>query len=180
MIWSRPSESGPGKPTPKRSNPVGQPAFIPAVCSGLTGLCLALLSCSSLAAGVYRWVDEEGLVHYSDVPEGAEVEVLEVESKPTDPNRIAAELEREREQSQQRAIQEREAEEDASEQAKLAKQVSDERAENCRIAQERMERYSNARRLYRPLPGGGREYLTDDELSDARNQAIIDVNQWCK
>lgn len=35
--------------------------------------CLALLAASALEAQVYRWVDEEGVVHYSDTPHpGAE------------------------------------------------------------------------------------------------------------
>ena len=36
-----------------------------------------------------------------------------------------------------------------------------------------------AQRLYRPLPDGSREYLTADELSDARNTADQAISTWC-
>jgi hypothetical protein len=33
--------------------------------------------------------------------------------------------------------------------------------------------------VYRPTPDGGRDYLTDQELSDARAAADEAVNTWC-
>ena len=40
-------------------------------------------------------------------------------------------------------------------------------------------RYTTAPRLYESLPDGGRRYLTDDEIDQARASAMDDVDAWC-
>lgn len=50
------------------------------------GLVLALLGAVAVqATEIYKWVDEEGNVHFGDRHEGEEVERLTIESRPTDP-----------------------------------------------------------------------------------------------
>ena len=51
------------------------------------------------------------------------------------------------------------------------------KVEQCKEAQDRYQRYIDSRRLFREMPDGKREYLTDKELTEARahaKQAVID------
>ena len=49
----------------------------------------------------------------------------------------------------------------------------------CNAARERFNVYTTAPRLYETLPGGERRYLTEDELTAAREQAQADIEKWC-
>lgn len=55
----------------------------------------------------------------------------------------------------------------------------EQRAQNCERARERRERYTSSRRLYRTTADGEREYLSSEEIDEARAQAAADVEQWC-
>lgn len=141
---------------------------------GAVGL---LLSVSALA-GVYRWVDAQGNVHYSDKPQG-EAQQLSIQSRPTDPARVATQ----RETSLQQAAEHRESRqkqgEEAKEQQAKAQDESKEREVNCTKARERLERYETAHRLYKPLPDGERQYLSDEEIDKARVDASGERDKWC-
>jgi hypothetical protein len=47
------------------------------------------------------------------------------------------------------------------------------------VAKDRLSRYSEAHRLYRPGPDGEREYLTSEEIDAERAEAISSVGKWC-
>ena len=51
--------------------------------------------------------------------------------------------------------------------------------DNCAQAQARRQRYTDARRLYRPTEDGGREYLTSEELEAEWADADVLVKKWC-
>ena len=59
------------------------------------------------------------------------------------------------------------------------KQVADQKAKNCEIARSRQANYTNARRLFKTLENGEREYLSDSDIDKARAQAAADVKAWC-
>jgi hypothetical protein len=42
-----------------------------------------------------------------------------------------------------------------------------------------MEKYDTAHKLYKPLPNGERQYLTDQEMDAARAEARKTVDEWC-
>jgi hypothetical protein len=63
--------------------------------------------------------------------------------------------------------------------AEQAARKAERRAENCAIARGRVERYSISHRLYRSLPDGEREYLSDAEIDEARARAEADTKEWC-
>jgi hypothetical protein len=135
-------------------------------CAGIALACL-----NTATADIYRSVDENGVVTYSDLPsEGAErINVAAVPAPPAPPPSAptaAAEPEPEV-LSGERPREPTEAER------------AQERARNCTVARERMTRYGESLRLFRNLPDGEREYLTDDEIDAARAQAASDVATWC-
>jgi len=134
---------------------------------------LALLAAGTLhGAEVYRYVDEDGTVAYSDRPVGQNAETIVVTTRApivppppaatTQPDPVAGEETVER-QRREPTPEER----------------AEDRAANCAIARERLERYAISRRLFRPLPSGEREYLSDAEIDAARAGAAADVEEWC-
>jgi len=139
---------------------------------------IGLLLSASAMAGVYRWVDAQGNVHYTDKPQG-QAEKVEIESRPTDQARIAAQREAslnqasEHEESRQKQLAA-----DKEQQAKDQDEAT-EKAANCTRATERLERYETAHRLYKPLEGGERQYLSDDEIDQARLDAKAERDRWC-
>lgn len=136
----------------------------------------AMMSCLS-AAEIYRYVDSNGNVIYSDRPLGDNVETLIIDTAtPTAPPALAAS-----EPSDPAAIADPVAQPGTSDAEPTETPLPDlaaQRAENCAIARERNERYSIARRIYRGTEES-REYLSDEELDEIRAQAAADVEEWC-
>lgn len=137
---------------------------------------IAFLAGTALhAAEVYRYVDEDGNVSYSDRPVGANAEQIVISTQtptvaaaPAQPGGDSADAAGLPEETVQRERREPTPEERA-----------EDRAANCTIARERVERYAISRRLFRPLPDGEREYLSDAEIDEARARAAADVEEWC-
>lgn len=146
----------------------------------ITVTAIAMLAAATLqAADVYRSVDENGNVSYSDRPFGQNAEVVFIATRtpgappaarnpaPQSANQAGNAADAE-ETTVQRERREPTPEERAAD-----------RAANCVIARERLERYTTSRRLYRELPDGEREYLSDAQIDEARARAAADVDEWC-
>ncbi len=133
---------------------------------------LLLVALSATAGNVYRSVDEDGNVQYSDRPEGDNVEVVFVRTQR--PSAAPRPSPNTRSQSVQPAAPEQD-----EPQGPSPEEIAAERAENCSIAQDRLERYITSRRLYRVQADGERAYLSDQELDEARAKAQADVEEWC-
>ncbi len=130
---------------------------------------------------VFRWVDEQGVVHYSDRPIDPRARATGITFQPTDPARIREQELRQWEQQNQAAESARDEQEGAVDALEANKKAQEARIRQleCKAARERYETYTTAPRLYESLPGGERRYLTDEELSAARSQAEADVETWC-
>lgn len=143
------------------------------------GACFLALG-SAATADVYKYVDEQGNVQYTDKPRTLPAERLNVQTRRTDTvavqARQAEEMERMQAASQayQQNAQQRAAERGAAEEAAQAQ------AERCAQARERYERYMTSQRLYEPLPDGERRYLSDAELDAARAAAKTSMDEACK
>lgn len=131
-------------------------------------------------ASVYKWVDAQGIPHYSDQPP---VDIssteLPIRFRRTDRGVLQARTQTNAEL--QRASEFREGQEqdaDAAAEADRQKLLA-ERASNCKLSRERVAKYSTAMRLYRPGPNGERVYLTNEELDAERADANRAVDQWC-
>jgi Domain of unknown function (DUF4124) len=144
-------------------------------------LCSAIILLAALpatAAEVYRSVDENGTVVYSDRPdhEGNE-RVYVATTRPGTPR--TAVTSRTAAQEAQPAPGEGETLGIEQRREPSTAELADQREKNCSIARDRVEQYGVAHRLYRTLPDGEREYLTDSELGQARAKAEADVANWC-
>jgi Domain of unknown function (DUF4124) len=140
--------------------------------------CLVLLAFPLWGGEVYRSVDANGNVRYSDRPEGANAERVQiVVARPPAPPPTAPPA-AQPESSPAAAQGGQEAATPATREPTPAEKA-EERKRNCSIATERLEQYQVSHRLYRSLPDGGREYLTDEEIDEARSKAAAEVDKWC-
>ena len=139
----------------------------------ITIVTLAILAATMLhGAEVYRYIDEEGNVAYSDRPVGENAEsIIVTTNAPVAPPRTAAVAQPNPETTAETVQRER--------RESTPEERAEDRAANCTIARERNERYAISRRLFRELPDGEREYLSDAEIDEARAGAAADVEEWC-
>lgn len=132
---------------------------------------LSLLSLSAGAAEVYRSVDAQGNVVYSDRPgDRSAVRVAIATSAARAPVTAMRQP-----QAAAPAGEPDAATIAAAERAQLA----EERAANCEIARERSETAATSHRLYRLDDNGQRVYYSDSELAQARVDAAAAVERWC-
>ncbi len=128
------------------------------------------------AEDIWKWVDAQGEVHYSDRPVPGAVLVKghddasdDASSQPADDGKksststdqISAELSKE---AAARKVQQDEA---AA------------HAEQCKAAQDNYQKLIQTRRLYTTDSNGDREYLSDEQADQQRVQARIDMDNAC-
>lgn len=145
---------------------------------------IALMLTAAMAGGahaseIYKWVDEDGNVHYGDRPTGEPgVERMAIASRPTNRENVdsgvAARLEREaqREESREAAAAEKQRDEEL--QAEAA-----ERAEKCTTYRDRLQKFLTSRRLYREDDNGERVYLDEGQMQSAREKVQEQVEEYC-
>lgn len=139
--------------------------------AGRLGVLILGLLCSVAQADVYRWVDEQGGVHYGDrqPPPGQEGEQVDLPSTPApaapaekkiDADRLLKTLQEDREARQAEADR------------KLDEQA--EREKRCKALKTRYWRYNNVSSLYELDENGQRRYLSaaekDEKLAGLREQ----------
>ena len=137
---------------------------------------LLLLPCGVIADEVYRSVDENGQVVYSDRPDMQTVaELIVVENNPSNPvpgtNAAGRPADSENESEEEPTL--------LIPREGTPEEIAADRTRNCDYARQMQEAYSQAHRLFREGPDGEREYLSDDELTEARTKAESDVATWC-
>lgn len=143
-------------------------------------LAIATLGCSSavLSGEIYKWVDENGNVHYEDRPLGAEVQRVDVISNSTDSSAVQASVDARRARESERAeARSKRGEEVAA--AATAKAEQEQRATRCAESRARMETYLQAHRLYNENAAGEREYLDDAGVIQARERAQAEIQKNC-
>ncbi len=157
-------------------------------CRVLAALVMAGIGAVAAAETVYKWIDGAGQVHYTDLPPRQDdakiLGVYQQESGSVEEEEGAGDDYTEGGDDSGSAPDAttespRTAEPPVSDEAMAAAEADTAKAkvEQCKEAQDRYQRYIDSRRLFRELPDGKREYLTDKELTEARanaKQAVID------
>ncbi len=131
-------------------------------------------------ASVYKWVDSQGVPHFSDEPaaDGA-AEELSIRYRKTDRGALQTRLKAKSELAEASGVRKGlESDADAAAEADRQKVLA-ERETNCKAARDRVAKYNNALRLYKPGPNGERVYLTSEELDVERADANRAVEQSC-
>ncbi len=146
----------------------------------VTGVLLALTFAIPTAAHadreVFRSVDSDGNVVFSDTPQNEDANRIVVRTSPTRP--LSESAARASVAPQNGAEEEQDDEESATVQQEAA-EMEQLRAQNCERATSNLNKLQTARRVYDPLPNGERRYLNDDELEQRKVQARADIQRWC-
>jgi hypothetical protein len=131
---------------------------------------------------VYKWVDPQGRIHYSDRPPPSEGKLLSMEAAASARPHVAA--------PSPSAVATPPAPRSAATPAtlpptpgeirqKVEADVATAHAEQCKTAQDRYQKYVNSRHLYREGPNQERVYLTDAELETERLNAKREADEAC-
>ncbi len=130
------------------------------------------------ASEIYKWVDEDGGVHYGDRPTGAASEErLTVRSRPTDPEAVQSQVVARLNEQAARAEAQANAPQGPSEEELRAE--ARERAEKCSTYRQRLEKFTQSRRLYREDENGERVYLDEEQTQAARDRVQNQVEEYC-
>jgi hypothetical protein len=149
--------------------------------SAICSMALLLANGVVQAQTVYKSVDEDGTVVFTDRPvSGQLLEALDdVEIAVTDTDAVDADKAAFAEQAKYAAVADDIGDNQSQEDAEIKAALADQRAAACRAATARLEKYAKARRLYRELPDGEREYLNSAELESERADAAQAVDELC-
>lgn len=147
------------------------------------GLVMAGLTAVAAAETVYKWVDSHGQIYYTDLPpRQADAKVLGIFHEETglvgeDEEADAAD---DGETPDTAPAAESASPGDSSDAAATVQaDVANARFKQCKEAQERYKVYIESHRLFRQMPDGKRQYLTDQELTEARVRAKQAVDDYC-
>ncbi len=126
---------------------------------------------------MYKWVDEQGKVHYGDRRDTQAAEPLKLRSSPpvSDPAYEARQLEQ---QKLLEAYAEKRKEKQLE--AAEAKKEKEKRKQNCDKAKAQMYAYEHARYIYDVDKDGNRRILSDEEHTKVRQEAKEAIDHWCK
>ena len=154
--------------------------------SGLPALAVAVVVATAgpmavaQEASVYKWVDAQGVPHYSDQPSvNSSSEELPIHYRKTDHAALQARVKAKTEPETAADVKAGQPSgADATAEGERQRLLA-ERESNCKGAKLRVTNDTNARRLYKPGPNGERIYLTDEELDAERADAQRAVEEWC-
>ncbi len=140
---------------------------------------LIITAANPVDAKVFKWVDEEGNIHFSDRPTSNKAKQVKLKKQPksspsTAPNAAQPQI------NQQRLLnmyqQEREKKKAAKKQRKdEAKKL----AQKCADARDNLQQYQRSR-LYENLPNGERRYFSEDEREKTISRLSRNIKHNCK
>ena len=149
-------------------------------------LCVLILSASAVATGtpalageIYKFVDDDGNVHFVDRPSGQSGEErLQLTYARTSNAAIEGQIKSRQEymEAREKAREEEMTQREAEETMRVEER---QRAKKCEEHRARLESYLQARRLYRQNDAGEREYLDDSEMLEARRQVEDKIAETC-
>jgi hypothetical protein len=131
-----------------------------------------------LQAEVYKWVDDEGRVHYSDRSVTGASTAIKIREGET-PQSSSADDDR---QLKMRRMLDVYAEERAEKKEAKQKQQAErqKRKQNCARAKDRYNSHLRARGIYNLGNDGKRQYLSDEERTSHINSLKAEIARWCK
>ncbi len=148
---------------------------------GMISLVTLLLAAASTMAAqeMYRWVDANGEVHYSDQPPPPEVKEYRSMTRSGTAGGASYEAQGEEDSlaEKEAGFQRRRAQE-AEDEAR-AEKVEAERVKNCDLARGQYNTISAGGRISRRNSAGEVEYLTDEQIAAETDQAQAEVDKWC-
>lgn len=146
-------------------------------------LCVALLTVAALtcmsarADQVYRWVDAQGNVHYSQTPPpDAVTKAKLVDVVPQPPDVTGVEQQQQLVKSMDAA---KEAQQQAAATAQQQAQKKTQKLQACEAARKRLQEYMDTHKVITNANSANPTYYTGEDLVKFRQQAQEDVNKLC-
>jgi len=150
--------------------------------TGMKNIIMLLIFIAPVAAhaGVYKWVDENGKVHYGDSPQATQPTV-EMNVEETTPEPSFSEDLLSREEKRERLLQSME-EDRLEKQEKRDKQKAEneKNRQKCNRYRDRMRHYERANALYKLDKDGNRVYISDGERASATKSLRAKINKYCR
>lgn len=133
------------------------------------------------AAQVYKWVDEDGQVHYGSKPKSKDAKEIEIKNRYIDSGNVPAPLStQERVNKQKKFIDAMDAENKSISEAKKKKKEQEElKISRCNAARDQLRRREAASALYDLDEKGDRVLLNKKQYEIAMEQARARVQKWC-
>ena len=133
------------------------------------------------AASVYKWVDEDGQVHYGSKPKHENAKQIEIKNRYIDSGNIPPPLSaQERVDNQKKFINALDAENKSISDAKIKKKEEEERkVTRCNASRDQLKRAESASALYDLDEKGNRVLLNKKQYDIAMAQARARVEKWC-
>ena len=133
----------------------------------------------AVAGDIYKWVDEDGNVHYGDKPVSNGSERVAIESRPTDRARVQSQYQA----AAQARAENRDARAQADEEGRKTEEElraqADERRQKCEASRATMQKFVTSRRIYTQDESGERVYMDDAQMQAARERVENDINEYC-
>jgi hypothetical protein len=147
----------------------------------LLGLIVLLLSATPVNAELYKWVDEQGKVHYSDQPASGKTKS---ETSLKIPNQLDTSSSPEASKSwQEKELEYKKRQTSAAEnEAKKQKEAQDAKTkrDNCEKAKQNLSQLESIARAYTYDEKTGRSYMNETQRSEAIEKAQKAVAEWCQ
>jgi len=134
---------------------------------------LMMVSGTAWARGAYKWVDDEGVVHYSDRMRGDQASIINVTIKEPEEGASDDESTEDNGEDKDKVAA------DSRAQAEADKKQKKIRKANCAKAREQLAANENMSRMYRLDKSGKHVYLNDKERGDVIRRSLDAVKYWC-
>jgi len=133
------------------------------------------------AAEVYKWIDEDGQVHYGHKTENKNAKKIEIKNRYIDSGNSTAPLSaEERVNKQKRFLNALEADNKSIAEEKRKKEEQAElKMSRCNASRDQLKRYENSGALYDLDEKGNRILLNKKQYEQAMQQARARVQKWC-
>jgi hypothetical protein len=139
---------------------------------------LFFLACNSHAAGIQKWTDENGQIHYGDSPPAQVThESVRIARPPSNPGKS---LPRFTAESQPKPDQQKGQSSPDQAKAPAPKPSADQAAEFCAQAKKDLTVINRSNRIRVKSADGGTRLMTTEEIAERRKQSEADIQQYCK
>ena len=149
-------------------------------CSVVLFLGLAVFCTVTQAGGIYKWVDEEGNVHYSQDPQHRAAQPMNIKvPKSSTTSEATSSQNKATTQTEPQSSDGGSAEEQSAIKEAAARKQQEAEKKNCQVAMKRMATITAGGRIYEVDAQGERVYWDDNTRKAKLAEAQKDVDQWC-
>ena len=141
----------------------------------------ALLAAATVAAQVYRWVDKDGKVQYTDTPPPPDLKgtAKKIDTRPASGG-VSVSSPAASKGPDTKAADKRKADEEKEKKAAADSEAAAADEENCREARAALNEYESGKPLLRTDENGERKLVNDDERQSRIQKAKAAIAASCK